>query len=383
MKIAVIGTKGLPVQQGGIERYCEELYPRLVERGHSVDLFARPSYVGATWFSQYIYKGVRVIFLPSLPYRGLDATISSALGAIASVFGNYDIIHFHALGPALYTWIPKLCSRVPIIVTCQGLDWQREKWGKLASSLIRLGEKAAVHNADEIVVVSKELQSYFENAYGLKTTYIPNGPGTYATSNPQEHYLQSLNLKPKHYFLFLGRLVPEKRPDLLIQAFNLLKTTDWKLVLAGGISDSSAYISHLFNLAGKNKNIIFAGEVKGCDLAELVREAGLFVLPSALEGLPLSMLEAMQEKVPVLASNIAPHQQLLGAERGWLFESGNVESCAQFLKQAPEKHLELELMAKKAQEHIKLHYSWDKITDKNLAMYTHLAFQKVKCFYGG
>jgi glycosyltransferase involved in cell wall biosynthesis len=95
------------------------------------------------------------------------------------------------------------------------------------------------------------------------------------------------------------------------------------------------------------------------------------------------MLEAMQEKVPVLASNIAPHQQLLGAERGWLFESGNVESCAQFLKQAPEKHLELELMAKKAQEHIKLHYSWDKITDKNLAMYTHLAFQKVKCFYGG
>lgn len=202
MKIAVIGAKGLPVQQGGIERYCEELYPKIVERGHSVDLFARSSYVGTSWFTQYYYKGIRVIFLPSLPYRGLDALTNSACGAIASVLNKYDIIHFHALGPALFTWIPKLFSKAAIVVTCQGLDWQRDKWGKFARFLIRLGENAAVKNADRIVVVSKDLQSYFKETYGIETTYIPNGPGSYLTSEPKETYLQSLGLKPKLYFLF-------------------------------------------------------------------------------------------------------------------------------------------------------------------------------------
>ena len=219
MKIAVIGAKGIPVKQGGIERYCQEFYPRIVNNGYKVDLFARPSYTNQSWFYSYQYEGVTVISLPSLPIRGLDAFISSAFGAVYAAFGNYDVVHFHALGPALFSWIPKLFSSAKVIVTCQGLDWQRAKWGKFSSWLIRSGERNAIKYADEIVVVSKALKAYFQKTYGIETNYIPNGPGNYADSDSNFTYGKSLGLETGGYILYLGRLVPEKRPELLIKAF--------------------------------------------------------------------------------------------------------------------------------------------------------------------
>ena len=131
MKIAVIGVKGLPANQGGIEHYCQALYPRIVQRGHSVDLYARSSYIKKPWFSVVKYQGVQVICLPSLPLRGLDALTSSLFAAVVATLKGYDIIHFHALGPSLFSFVPRLFSNAKIITTCQGLDWQRGKWGKL------------------------------------------------------------------------------------------------------------------------------------------------------------------------------------------------------------------------------------------------------------
>jgi glycosyltransferase involved in cell wall biosynthesis len=373
MKIAVIGAKGIPVKQGGIERYCQEFYPRIVKSGHQVDLFARPSYTNRGWFSSYYYQGVRVISLPSLPIKGLDALISSAFGIIYAVFGGYDVIHIHALGPALFSPIPKLLSSARVIVTCQGLDWQRAKWGTFSSWLIRLGERNAVKYADEIVVVSKALEAYFRQTYGVDTRYIPNGPGNYAKSDPDFTYGSSLGLSPGRYILYLGRLVPEKRPELLIRAFKQLQPEGWKLVLAGGISDTAKYTAELLKMSQTCDRIIFTNEIKGSILAEIVRGAGLFVLPSDLEGLPLVMLEAMKEGIPVLASNIPPHQQLLGQDRGLLFEAGRVDSLVTNLARALAQPSELQLMAKKAQKYVKTYYSWDKIVYDHLNLYTHTA----------
>lgn len=375
MKIAVIGAKGLPAKQGGIERYCQELYPQLVAQGHSVDLFARPSYTETAWFSSYDYQGVKVICLPSLPIRGLDAFTSSAFGALATLFKSYDIVHFHALGPALFCWLPRLASQAGVVVTCQGLDWQRAKWGKLSSNLIRWGEKAAVKYADEIVVVSKDLETYFHRTYRLATNYIPNAPGQYVDSNPECPYLNSLGLNKQGYVLFLGRLVPEKRPDLLIQAFQKLQPSGWKLALAGGNSDTTEYKNQLVKMAGGNPNIIFTGELQGECLAEIVRGAGLFVLPSDLEGLPLVMLEVMREGIPVLASDIGAHRQLIGQDqdRGLLFEAGNIADCQEVLGQALSEPQDLAVMASKAQQHVKVNYNWDKITYENLSLYAKIA----------
>lgn len=370
MKIAVIGVKGLPAKQGGIEHYCQALYPKIVERGHTVDLYARASYIKQSWLSTYQHQGVRVICLPSLPIRGLDAFTSSGLAALVCAFRGYDVVHFHALGPSLFSFIPRLLSSAKIVATCQGLDWQRGKWGKSSSSVIRLGEKMAAKYAHNIIVVSKALQDYFKQTYDLDSVYIPNAPGIYAKSNPDFEFVKSRDLKPSKYFLFLGRLVPEKRPDLLLQAFRQLNQSDWKLVLAGGDSDTTEYISELVDLAKDNPNIIFAGELRGSRLAEMVRGAGVFVLPSDLEGLPLAMLEAMRERVPVVASDIPPHQQLIGSDRGTLFKAGNLISCVTALKKAINQPKQLASMAQKAQKYIQHNYTWEKITADNLSVYS-------------
>ncbi len=372
MKIAVIGVKGLPPKQGGIEHYCAEVYPRMVAQGHSVDLFARSSYTDCSWLDRHDFQGVRVISLPSLPLRGLDAFFCSALGAIASSGKRYDIVHFHALGPSLFTWLPKIASSAKVVVTCQGLDWQRAKWGSTSTRMIRMGEQAAVRFADGITVVSKDLQSYFSNTYGRETLYIPNAPASYAESDPTFSYGTSLGLQQGRYLLFLGRLVPEKRPDLLIEAFEALKPDGWKLVFAGGVSDTKVYVSKLLDKVAKNPDVVFAGELRGSRLAEIVRGAGLFTLPSDLEGLPLAMLEAMQEGVPVLASDIPPHQQLLNEQRGILFKAGDVDSCVHSLDWAIHHPQEVALMAQSAQKYVKTYYNWDHITAENLKLYTTL-----------
>jgi glycosyltransferase involved in cell wall biosynthesis len=372
MRIAVIGAKGLPPKQGGIEHYCAEVYPRMVRAGHSVDLYARSSYTDGYWLENDEFQGVRVISLPDLHMRGVDAFITSALGAIASVGNRYDIVHFHALGPSLFTFLPRISPGCKVVVTCQGLDWQRAKWGNFSTRLIQLGEKAAVQFAHGLIVVSDALQTYFQRTYDRQTVYIPNAPACYGESDESFGYGTTLGLEKGRYALFLGRLVPEKRPDLLVEAFSQLKPFGWKLVLAGGVSDTKSYTSELLARVANNKDIVFAGELRGSRLWEIVRGAGLFTLPSDLEGLPLAMLEAMSEGVPVLASDIPPHQQLLNGGRGILFTAGNVESCVRSLDWAIAHPQQLAVMAKSAQRHIQLNYSWDRITSETLKLYTSL-----------
>lgn len=370
MKIAVIGAKGLPAKQGGIEHHCQELYSRIVAQGHSVDLFARSSYTDSLHHSEV--QGIRVFPMPSLNFKGLDALFCSALGGAASTIG-YDIVHFHAVGPALFSWLPKISPSTKVVVTCHGLDWQRAKWSKTTSQLLRLGEKTAVNCADKLIVVSEELRSYFKQTYGRETVYIPNAPANFAESDPNFAYGTSLGLEQKRYILFLGRLVPEKRPDLLIQAFQALKPAGWKLVLAGGVSDTNRFTSELTNMTANSKDIVFTGELQGSRLAEIVRGAGLFVLPSDLEGLPLAMLEAMQEGVPVLASDIPPHQQLLAEGRGMLFQTGNLESCINGLNWAVDNSQKLPAMAKNAQSYIQAKYNWSAITADTLRLYANVS----------
>jgi glycosyltransferase involved in cell wall biosynthesis len=382
MRVAVIGPKGLPAKQGGIEHHCSEVYPRMVAQGNSVVLFARSSYTDFAWFQNYSYEGVHVVNLPSICLRGVDAFLSSLLGAFSACFGQYHIVHFHALGPALFCWIPKLnpftSSPPKIVVTCQGLDWQRAKWGRLSSMLIRLGERAATLFADEITVVSKDLETYFWQTYQRRTVYIPNAPATYADSDPDFKFGTSLGLSFKKYIVFLGRLVPEKRPDLLIEAFKKLDARDWKLVLVGGVSDTSLYHKELLKRSNLRQDIIFAGELRGKLLAEIVRGAGLFALPSDLEGLPLAMLEAMREGIPILASDILAHRQLLGDDRGVLFRAGSLQSCTKMMELSLSNLSHIASMAMKAKKHVEEHYTWENITAENLNVYNRLLYSDLE-----
>ena len=370
MKIAVIGAKGLPPQQGGIEYHCAEIYPRMVEQGHTVDLYARSSYNQSSWWESYDYQGVSVRTVPSLALRGGDALWTSALAAIATTGRHYDVIHFHALGPALWSGIPRLlspCSKV--VVTCHSLDWQRDKWGRVGSTLIRGGEHCAMQFGHEVAVVAQELQPYFKSAYDRQLPYIGNGPATYQPSDQMYSFVQSQGLCPSRYILFLGRLVPEKCPDLLVKAFQTLRPEGWKLAIAGGASDTPSYMSHLMELAMDDPDIVLMGQLKGKHLAETMRGAGFCVLPSALEGLPLVLLEAMHEGIPAIASNIPVHTRLLDDERGLLFKQGNIDDCIAQLRWAMGHPNAMHMRAKRAQAYIQKHHSWDHIAADWLALY--------------
>jgi glycosyltransferase involved in cell wall biosynthesis len=373
MKIAVIGAKGVPAQQGGIEHHCEELYSRIVKQGHCVDLFARSSYTDSYLLHSYNFQGIQVVSLPCLKSKGLDALLSSAIGGLASSRRHYDIVHFHALGPALFSWLPRIASVARVVVTCHGLDWRRTKWSKASSHLLHLGESTAVRFAHRLIVVSEELRSYFMRTYGKEPVYIPNAPSRLGESDPNFAYGTSLGLKQGRYILFLGRLVPEKCPDLLIKTFQTLQPSGWKLVIVGGSSDTPVFTSKLVDMAARSEDVVFTGELTGAYLAEILRGAGLFVLPSEVEGLPMAMLEAMLEGVPVLASNIPVHQQLTAGKRGMLFQVGDLDSCTRCLDWAIHHPQELAAMARNAQTYVQTNYDWDRIATETLRLYTALS----------
>ena len=374
MKIAVIGSKGLPPHQGGIEHQCAELYPRMVAAGHQVDLYARSSYNDDARVRSY--KGVNIITVPSIKARGIDALACSGMSAVLASGRAYDIAHFHALGPSLFTPFPKTLSGAKVLTTCHGLDWQRAKWGKFSSQVIKTGERTAVRFADRLVVVSEALQDYFFQTYGKKSIYIENAPVAYADSDDEFSYGQALGLESQRYLVFLGRLVPEKRVDLLLEAFQSLQQQSlshgWKLALIGDKSDTNQFSAKLLQLANNSPNIIFTGELQGRYLAEVVRGAGLFVLPSDLEGLPLALLEAMQEGIPVVVSDLPVHRQMLGTDRGLTFETGNLIDLQDRLAWAIEHMPHMENMAQQAQQYVRSHHNWDNITQKYLGVYNSM-----------
>ena len=369
MKIAMLGHKRIPSREGGVEIVVEELSTRMVNLGHDVVVYnRRGKHVSNNEKTTKIkdYKGVRVKTVLTIDAKGLAAVTSSFFATIKVLFSKAEVVHYHAEGPCAWMWIIKWFSRKRIVATIHGLDWQRAKWGGFATKYIKYGEKVAVKNADEIIVLSKNVQEYFKKEYNRKTVFIPNG-----VSKPQ---IESPNiikgkykLKKDDYILFLGRLVPEKGIHYLIEAYNNIKT-DKKLVIAGGSSDTSEYYMELKELAKKNKNIIFTGFVQGKELDELYSNAYIYSLPSDLEGMPLSLLEAMSYKNCCLTSDIAECATVM-EDKGVTFEKSNVKDLTKVLQDLCNNPKKVEKYKKESQDYILNKYNWDDVVNKTLELY--------------
>lgn len=235
----------------------------------------------------------------------MDTLVHTALSTVHAMFGRYDVVHYHALGPALFSFLPRLTGK-KTVVTVQGLDWQRRKWGRFASSVLRTGERAASALPDSTIVVSRTLQAYYQAKHGARTAYIPNG--TELRARVRAGFLEQWGLQPDRYILFLGRFSPEKNCDLLIRAYEPIKT-DVKLVLAGGSSYSDAYSQELRR--HRTSRILLLDWVSGAALEELLTNAMLFVLPSDLEGLSLALLDVMSAGICVLTSDVPENRELV------------------------------------------------------------------------
>jgi glycosyltransferase involved in cell wall biosynthesis len=364
LKIAFIGQKGIPAIWGGVEEHVEQLSTRLAQRGHDVTVYVR------NWYSrdkQDVYRQVKLQRKPSINTKHLDAISHSLFSSVDSLFKDFDIVHYHAIGPAFFSFIPKI-KKTKVVATIHRYDYESDKWGGFASKFLRLSEKMALSVPDKTIVVAKYQKEFYENK-GRSVVYIPNGVIIPERIKP-EIITQKYHLLEKGYLLSLGRLAPEKRVDLLIEAFKFLKT-DLKLVIAGGSSATDDYVETLKSLAEGNANIIFTGFVEGQEKEELLSNAKGFVIPSALEGLPIALLEAMSYGLPCIASDILPHKEVVvDGENGFLFKSGSVADLKEktvYVEKLDEK--EVLRIGDNAKQLVQENYNWDKITDQIEKLY--------------
>ena len=369
LKIAMLGHKRVPSREGGVEVVVEELSTRMVRCGHEVVCYNRKGHhvSGTEYDNEKIceYKGVKLKTVWTLDKKGLAAMVSSFFAAFRATFGKYDIIHFHAEGPCVMLWIPKLFHK-RCIVTIHGLDWKRAKWGKFAREYIKLGEKFAVKYADEIIVLSKEMQYYFQSTYGRRTNFIPNGVCRPDLRDAQL-IKEKFSLEKDSYILFLGRIVPEKGIRYLLEAFKGVNT-EKNLVIAGGASDTKEFLTEIKMMAAEDRRVVFTGFVQGEMLDELYSNAYVYTLPSDLEGMPLSLLEAMSYGNCCLVSDIAECTEVIENE-AVIFKKSNVEDLRdklQYLCDNPEK---VERYKSKAADFICKKYNWDNIVDKTIELY--------------
>ena len=369
LNIVMLGHKRIPSREGGIEIVVEELATRMVHAGHKVTCLNRAGkHVSGKEFdtaSLSEYKGVRIRKVLTLDKKGLAAMSASVTGAIRAAFGRYDVVHFHAEGPCAMLWLPKLFGK-RCIATIHGLDHQRAKWGKFAKAYIMLGEKCAARFADEIIVLSKGVQQYFQDTYGRKTVFIPNGV-TKPELREADAITARFGLQKDQYILFLGRLVPEKGIHYLIEAYRNIQT-DKKLVIAGGVSDSGEYGAELKKLAADHPNIVFTDFVQGRVLEELYSNAYLYVLPSDLEGMPLSLLEAMSYGNCCVTSDIEECAAVI-ADHGFTFPKGNAAALAETLQRLCKDPITVANHKQQAANYITGKYSWEDVTEKTLELY--------------
>lgn len=369
LNIVMLGQKRIPSREGGVEIVVEELSTRMAKMGHSVTCLNRKGHhiSGKQYDGQVLneYKGVVLKTVPTVNKKGLAAMTASFTGAFYAAFGKYDVVHFHAEGPCAMLWLPKLFGK-RCIATIHGLDHKRAKWGKLASAYIMLGEKVAAKYADSIIVLSRAVQEYFRNIYGRETVFIPNGVNKPQIVSP-DLITREYNLQKEGYILYLGRLVPEKGIKYLIEAFKHVHTNK-RLVIAGGASDTDEYAKELVELAQEDKRIIFTGFVQGRKLEELYSNAYLYVLPSDLEGMPLSLLEAMSYGNCCIVSDI-PECLDVVRNNGIVFKKGNVLELAEKLQDVcdyPEKVMRYK---ENSAQYVCNKYNWDDVVKKTLELY--------------
>lgn len=369
LRIAMLGHKRIPSREGGIEIVVEELATRMAKKSHSVTCYNRKGHnvAGSEFDGTKLktYKGVTLQEVFTIDKRGLAAMTASVSASLRAALGNYDVVHIHAEGPAFMCWLPKLFGK-KVIVTVHGLDHQRAKWGKFASWYIRSGEKNAVRFADEIIVLSKGVQDYFQNTYGRTTRFIPNGINK-AKPRKARQITEKWGLTKDSYILYLGRIVPEKGERYLIEAFKQTKT-DKKLVIAGGSSDTQVFMDELKSLAKDDDRIIFTGFVQGEILEELYSNPYIYTLPSDLEGMPLSLLEAMSYGNCCLTSDIPECAEVV-EDKALLFRKSDVSDLKAKLQNACDHPEMVESYKAQAEEFICRKYNWDDVVEKTLKLY--------------
>lgn len=363
MRIAIIGQKGIPAKDGGVERQVERLALDLVKLGQDVLVYNRKNYLPEKIKE---YQGVKLVTLPFLNTKNLANITHNFLAVIDLCFRKVDIVHFHGIGPSLLIFILKIFKpKVKVVATLHSFDYDNDKWGGFAKRMLKLGEKLMFKMSDKVIVLNENTQNYVKNKYKKEAVIIPNG--VEILENVGANLLNNWDLKEKEYIISVSRLIKLKGIQYLIKAFKDIKT-DMKLVIVG----DGEYKHELEKMAGSDKRIIFTNNQTSENLKQLFANAALFVQSSKMEGLSISLLEAMSLSLPCLVSDIEANLKVVN-NKGLVFKSESVAS----LKEELEKFLEydkekLEKISKDLKDEILSKYEAKEIAKKTLFLYKNL-----------
>ena len=363
MKIAMIGHKRIPGREGGIEVVVEELATRMASVGNKVVAYNRSK---KNYKSPKTYRGVKLVDVPTIEKKSTDAVVYSFFATIRALFGNYDVIHYHAVGPSAFIFIPHL-FRKRVVVTVHGLNYKTPKWRGFGAKFLKFGEKMTAKYADEIIVLSYAQQKYFKQKYNRNTIYIPNGISIEQIEEP-DIIQKKYSVKKNEYILFLSRVVPGKGLEYLLDAYREIDS-DLKLIVAGSSDYLPEFREMIEKKAALDNRVEMVGFVSGKELIELYSNARLFVFPSEAEGMPMCLLEAMSFDCPCLVSDI-PENLEVGKGYVESFKSKDLIDLKEKLKNCLDRENNVS-----TREYVETNYSWENVVNQTLDLY----MEKEKC----
>ncbi len=370
MKIAFIGQKGIPAISGGVEKHVEKLAVELVHQGHEVVCYVRSYYTPKALTN---YQGVKLVHLPSIRTKHLDAITHTLFASIHALFADYDVIHYQSMGPATLAFIPRIFKRsARTVATFHSRDYFHSKWGLFARFFLKVAERLILFVPERTFVVSETLAEYVRDTYGKECLVTQNGADVFYECETLP--LASFGLKPKQYIVSVSRLLAHKGIHYLIKAFmdledtNRLPGNNFKLAIVGTGVGTSEYEDYLKVLAKGRDSIVFLGERKGNELKALFSQAAVFVQPSEDEGLSIALLEAMGHGLPCLVSNIPANLEAI-SDTGLNFENKNVEDLKMELSRLINTKDLMNDLGERAQERVAKQYSWEAIAKKTADAY--------------
>lgn len=361
MKIVVIGTRGIPGIQGGVETHCQHLYPRLAAMGHDVTVIRRSCYLDEADApdTDGKFKGVSLCDVFAPRRKSLEAIVHTFLAVLRARTMNPDVLHIHAVGPSIMTPLARLLG-IKVVTTNHGPDYDRQKWGGLAKFVLRTGEKMGAKFSNAVIVISRPIANTLAKLYNRNDTKLIFNGVPAPSLDLNTDYINSLGLESRRYVVCLGRLVPEKRFDDLVKAFAKAAPEGYKLVIAGEADHPDDYSRMLHDLADSH-GVVRTGFIKGRELNQLMSHAALYVLPSSHEGLPISLLEAMSYGIDVLASDI-PANRIAELNDDDFFAVGDINTLSQKITER--------LEAGRTPRFYDLSpYDWNHIAKQTLAVY--------------
>lgn len=359
MTIAFIGQKGIPAKNGGVDRHVENLARFLALKGENVIVYNRKNYL-ADEIKEW--NGVKLVYLPFINNQNLAAITHGFLATIDAIKRKVDVIHYHGIGPCLLAWIPRVFApKIKVVATLHSFDYGNDKWGGFAKYMLKLGEGSMCRNAHEVIVLTETMRDYLLQRHGRESFIIPNG--AYINSNQDTNKIEPFGLEKGKYILSVCRIIRLKGLQYLIPAFKEIKS-DVKLVIVG----DGDYLPEIKKLAASDPRIIFTGNQTGDTLDQLYTNAGLFVQSSEMEGLSISLLEAMAHGLPCLISEIIANQQAAG-ETAIYFPSKDINKLTEKLNYCLTNQEKMAEIGRAGRERAEKIFNWEKISADTLAIY--------------